>query len=564
MIPLYVPHEWNGILVVGEHPVKEDFHKKRAFMSSYGLELHRLCLVAGIDFSQCATIYAYDDKPPFGQIEKVFVTKAVYTKDKENHVEVAGSYITKEYYESIVRLQHSIAKLKPKMIIPLGEAALFATITERGIDKYRGSMLSWGSEENGLYSKVLPTHSPARLFKQYHLRYLVSHDLKRAADFVDVAWPLPDENFILRPTFETTLETLDKLRDLAKAGGHIAVDIETRLHRFISCIGFAWSASDAICIPLINAGTDRGFYWSVEEEVEIVWRIKELLELPTVRVSGQNYHYDAQYLALHWGVRSHIWRDTLVTQHTFFSSEMSKDLNTISSLYCEGHVYWKDEGKGHEPTPEGEMDYWKYNCKDCCRTWEAAEVMETVIPSFEMQEPLEFQVEMWHNLLIVMLRGVLYDQKNRWEQKRTVEGRMRKLERFIESIVPPSVHPRGKTKFFTSPAQLKTLFYTTLGIKPVTKRDKVKGVWKPTVDDDALKVLAVREPLIKPLCEAIRAYRSLSVYNSTFLTPNPDPLDGRMRSGYKLSHPSTYRLASAGDVFDYGLNLQNLPKGNEK
>lgn len=564
MIPLYKPEEnWNGILIVGERPSKDDLRRKRPFMSSQGLELARLLADKGVTLSECAQVYAYNDFPPLGDIKNVFGTKTKMKQEVGEWKEAEGSIISTKFFQHIINLHHAIKELKPKMIIPLGETPLFAVTMNRGIDAYRGSMLYWESQSEKIRIRVLPTHAPSRLFKQYHLRYLVSHDLERAISHINEDWNLPAEQYQLRPSFEQAVETLNMLIEKGKAGAHIAVDIETRLRRFISCIGFAWSAEEAICIPLINAGTDRGFYWTVEEEVEIVSLIKTLLELPTIRVSGQNYHYDAQYLAFHWGVRSHIWRDTMVTQHTFFSSEMTKDLNTISSMYCEGHVYWKDEGKGHEPTEEGEHDYWRYNCKDCCRTWEAAEVMETAIPTFEMQAPLGFQMRMWQNLFITMLRGVRYDQENRWTQKRAVEKRMHALECFMESLVPPSVHPRGKTRFFTSSPQLMKLFYKTLGIKPVTKRDSKTKKWKPTADDGALKILANREPVIKPLCEAIRAYRSLAVYNSTFLTPNPDSTDGRMRSGYKLSHPSTYRLASAGDVFDFGLNLQNLPKGDE-
>lgn len=565
MIPYYKPDKWNGILVVGERPRKEDYKNKRPFMSTSGLELSALCSKAGFHLSECAMIYAHDTMPEGGDMKSAFVTKAVWKEGKDKHTEVNGHYITNVFYESIIRLHHAIAKIQPKMIIALGEGGLFGCITERSIDSYRGSMLYWQGTINGKASNIrlLPTHGTDRLFKQYHLRYLVSHDLRRAYTHLGMDWPGVPERFLIRPSYEETISTLGELIQKAKDGAHISVDIETRLHRFISCIGFAWSESDAICIPLINAGTTRGFYWTVEEETEIVLLIRELLQTPSIRVSGQNYHYDSQYLALHWGIRSHIWRDTLVLQHTFFSSEMAKDLNTISSLYCENHVYWKDEGKGHEPDEEGEEAYWIYNCKDCCRTWEAAETMEKVVPSFEMEGPVEFQHRMWHHLLRVMVRGVRYDLRNRQKQKEEVASRMRKLERFIESLVPPSVCERGKTPFYKSPKQLSTLFYQTLGIKPVTIRDKKTRRWKPTTEDSALSILAVREPVIKPLCEAIAAHRSLQVYYSTFLTPNPDPLDNRMRSGYKLSHPSTYRLASAGDVFDYGLNLQNLPKGDE-
>ena len=38
-------------------------------------------------------------------------------------------------------------------------------------------------------------------------------------------------------------------------------------------------------------------------------------------------------------------------------------------MYCQSHVYWKDEGKNWDPKV-GEEQLWTYNCKDCVITYE--------------------------------------------------------------------------------------------------------------------------------------------------------------------------------------------------
>lgn len=566
--PLYIPKNWNGVLIVGERPYPDDLKTgkigPRPFKSSYGVELSECVKSKGHKLEECALVYAYKEIPPRKKNKAPSLDHCFLTKKEGESTDTSslyyGQYITGKFKEYITELLNDIDKIKPRVIIAMGKGALYALTGETKIDGFRGSMLYHTTENNDRIGLV-PTHSMDRMFKQYHLRWLILHDLKRAFSYTSEGWNLEPEKFIIRPTYQQAIETLEELQERANNGEHIAMDIETRLHRFISCIGFAWSKSDAICIPLIRGG-DAGFYWTIDEEVEIVSRIKSLLENKNVRISGQNYHYDAQYIAFHWGVRSHIWLDTMIVQHCFFAQDMPKDLNTISSIYNDKHVYWKDEGKNHEPTLEGEEEYWIYNCKDCCRTWEAAEVMVKAIPSFEQEYPVRFQMRMWQHLLIVMCRGVRYDKENRDKQKSKVAKQRRELACFMESLVPPSVWPRQKTPFYNSPKQLATLFYQVLGIKPVTKRQP-NGTWAPTTKDEALNILKIREPLIKPLCEALSSYRSLGVSLNTFLTPDPDITDERMRSGYKLAGTATYRLASAGDVFDYGLNLQNLSKGDE-
>lgn len=548
---VHIPKQFNGILLLDSFPGPKEIEKGVPFMSYQGNELRKLLKNCGIDLSQCARAYAY----PYREIVPFTVTKAAALKDPDNYSERNGVYHLVDLNLWAVKLKKQIEALKPDVIISFGNIALFQLQAELSCENYRGSLMS----AHGV--KHIPTLSMNRVLAQYETRLFVGHDIGKAVKYLDKPWPSRQYNFITNPSYEEALKHLDFLLGLAEKGAHIAVDIETRYHRYITCIGFAWSKDDALCIPLIYA-KDTGFPYTIDQEVEIVSKIKEVLSHDKVRISGQNYHYDAQFLAFHWGLKSRIWLDTLVTQHVFLAGDLKKDLGTLSSIYNESHMYWKDEGDSHDPSPEGQLEYWHYNCKDCCSTWEIAEEQYPVIISQGLEEPWKFQHEMWNHLLKVMCRGVRYDRKNRATQKLKAEGLQRKLECFMESIVPESVLPRTKTHFYSSTKQLNTLFYTVLGIKPVLKlNQKRKKV--PTTDSDALAILAVREPAVRPLCEAIIAYRQLSVSISTFLTPNPDPTDRRMRSGYKLAGTVTYRLASAKDVFGYGLNLQNLSKGNE-
>jgi hypothetical protein len=55
--------------------------------------------------------------------------------------------------------------------------------------------------------------------------------------------------------------------------------------------------------------------------------------------------------------------------HHSIHSNTRKGLDFLSSLYAHDHIYWKDDIKEWDPAL-GEKQYWNYNCKDACVTWE--------------------------------------------------------------------------------------------------------------------------------------------------------------------------------------------------
>lgn len=549
----YFPDDWNGILIVGERPSQGDFSAGKPFRGTTGIELQKMLAQCGVELFKCAQVYSYGKTVKGMGVEQLFLNKT--ESKKQPSCDVNGTFIKAEYMGHIAQVQAWIKEIKPKMILAMGKGGLFCMTGEGSIDSYRGSMEDW----NGI--PVMPVHSPERIMKQWKLRNPTLQDIRKAVGHKDSGWPDPGYQFVTEPDLETAHRWLDKLYVMAKAGRHLSVDIETRFNKWISCIGFAWSKNEAFCLPLIR-GKNAGMYWDYfQDEVSLVRKVKKILECPTVRVSGQNYHYDAQYLALNWGVKSHIWCDTMISHHVCFSADIDKGLHVIASLYNDYYKYWKEEGKFHDPEPgEGDRKYWVYNCKDCCQTWEAAEaLMGGIVKDFGLMDAWEFQDKQWNTTLKTMLRGTLVNQEERTKLASETLAKMNKVGAFIEKIVPPSVAPRGKTPFYRSPAQLMKLFYETLGQQRVMIR--VKGTWKPSSGDEALTKIGDREPLLKPLCQAILAYRSLMVCYGTFLTP-PISDDGRMRTSYKVAGTSTYRFASSGDCFNEGLNLQNLTKGD--
>ena len=58
----------------------------------------------------------------------------------------------------------------------------------------------------------------------------------------------------------------------------------------------------------------------------------------------------------------------MIGHHSIFAN-MRKGLDFLSAMYAQDHTYWKDEIKDWNPKL-GERQFWEYNCKDACITWE--------------------------------------------------------------------------------------------------------------------------------------------------------------------------------------------------
>lgn len=258
-----------------------------------------------------------------------------------------------------------LEQVRPRMVIALGDLALWALTGNLGITKWRGSRLS----APGYPFQVVPTLHPRILPRSPESSHLFQIDLARAKAIYEGTQLPRNYQFEIAPTFGEAKSLLLQLLDMAaeKKEFPISLDLETRSGH-MACIGLAWRAEDAICIPLITVNDTSPFYWSEEEEAELVFLMAKLLRHPNVVTIGQNISYDCQYLYRHWGFLPARVRDTMIGHHSIFSN-MRKGLDFLSAMYAQDHVYWKGESKDWDPSM-GEKQYWIYNCKDACITWE--------------------------------------------------------------------------------------------------------------------------------------------------------------------------------------------------
>lgn len=536
------------IMVVGEAPGELEVAKNMPFVGTSGQELDRMLAEAGIHRNQCFATNVVRQRPPRNDIS-LFI--ALKKKDiTPQHKPFRDKLVLPPVLEGIEILKREIELCQPNIIIALGNLALWALTGNWGTMTWRGSLLQCDLPlAGGLAPKVIPSIHPAMVLRQWSWRQIVVHDFRRVAGEQHTREIPPDNyNFIISPNYGQVIATLEKLQRAVEAGPtKISCDIETRAGH-IACIGFAWNKEEAICIPFMDSTKKEG-YWTEAEETEIIFLIRRLLTHPNCQTIGQNFHYDAQYIFRHWMFIPNLHQDTMVSQHTCFPN-MQKGLDFLSSMYCQRHVYWKDEGKEWDEKT-GEKQLWNYNCKDCVITFEVSEVLIGLVEKLGISEVHAFQQALYLPVLRTMIRGLRVNLAKRNEFAMLLFDEIARRETWFIDLLGHPLNPK-------SSKQMQELFYGDLRQKPVINR-KTGTI---SCDDESLRKVAEREPLLKPLVDRISEHRSLGVFLSTFISA-PLDIDQRMRCSFKVTGTETFRFASAKNAFNSGMNLQNIPKGGQ-
>lgn len=519
------------VLIVGEAPGINEEQRGEPFIGSSGAELNKMLHEAGILRTECRVTNVCKYRPPGNDIKNFFLK---HTKDSR----IPGPLIA----EGIEELKEEINLIRPTVIIALGETALWALTGNKGILKWRGSQLTYSSET--FQCALIPTYHPAAILRQWSWRFSGVIDMKRAARELSSPTPkIPEYSFAIRPSFEKAIELLSTV-----SGGLKALDIETR-HGHIACVGIGTSSLQAFCIPFMCIERSEG-YWSDVEEAEILRRFKILFSRTDIEWTLQNGIYDLQYFARYWGFIPRVSIDTMLAHHVCFSG-LPKALDFLSSIYCDYHVYWKDDGKEWE-AGMGEDQLWIYNCTDCVRTYEIALALRQQIKQMGLEEQLALKMQEFPSVLRMMLKGVSCDQSLKGGLILQLEQAKLEREQWIEKAV-------GRPLNIRSPKQMQEFFINELGLKAIRNR-KTGGV---TVNDEALQKYESDLPILKPLIERFRDLRSIGVFLSTFALM-PLDRDGRIRCSYNIAGTTTYRYSSSESAFGSGTNLQNIPSGDSK
>lgn len=558
-------------MLVGEHPVPNKFGSGDVLMAeSAETELNRMLSEAGIMVTDCYVTNVCKFRPP-----NSFLPAWIPKTKKEiraDHRLLRDRYVDQKIVDGYNELLAEIEMVQPNLIVAFGNLAMWALTGRWGTLKWRGSLLRFERESNmvihdkpeEVYPKVIPTIHPRDVLKEWSNRALVMSDLRRARKHMTsrIYDNKPKWNFQVRPSFDQAQSTLLRILAILAGGLWIDLDIETRAGH-IESIGLSWNAADAICIPFMTRQSTQG-YWSEPEEATLVWLLYQVLRHPAAKIRWQNGLYDAQYIHRHWHFIPRGVQDTMISQHSLFAA-LPKGLSFLASMYSDWYVYWKDEGKIASNEPEEQR--WTYNLQDCWYTRVAGEQLTKAAQVMSLAHVDAQQQALFYPVLSAMIRGVRVIPEAKERMAQDIQEELAKREAFLYRILGHQIN-------VASPKQMLLLFYEDLKQPPILKRvlNKFSGRYemRPTCDDEALQKIAAREPLLRPITNAIADIRTLNKFYGDFVMMPLDE-DARMRCSFNIagdaggkSAPYSYRLSSSKNPFGSGGNLQTIPSEKSK
>lgn len=570
------------IVIVGEAWGEEEDSRKLPFVGASGQELDRMLAEAGLDRSTILCTNVLSERPPSGRMERHF------GKSKGSHPPFWGLHPSPTVRHHIDLLREVINAAPRQLVIAAGNFALWALtglsgvgtadvddgggLVPTGITDWRGSMVRTRPEFGG--TPCLPIIHPVMVFKQYSWRSVLVHDLQQRVPYaLHGKWDTPKRTKIATPDFAQVRSFLED--ELSRMDGGAVLwrvcDIETK-RRNIICTGIATSRDWAICIPHCGLDLQRNLtsWWPFEQEVLILRLLRRWLLHPNIRLIGQNFLYDMQYLS-RW-LRAPTIKcayDTMLGQHVMFPGT-PKTLDYLSSLYREWHVFWKHESQEWAETGTIEQLLY-YNCEDCLATYEIFEEQQPALDSIGMRPHFDFLLLSNEFCFDTMREGCAIDAGIRTDLLFQVMSDIKPRQEWLARIIPQSYltdhvqmttktgrPKKGVKKWWESSHQQRILFYEVLGLRQQRDR-KTK---RPTINDEALNTLKSLYPWLSRIFDMMAELRTLSVYMNTFLKAPLDP-DGRMRCSFNPGGTETFRYSSSSNAFYRGTNLQNIPKGDE-
>lgn len=576
------------IVLVGESWGFQEDQQKQPFVGESGSDLMQQLAEAKINPAEVLFTNMVAARPERNETWRFF-----YPKDTKPQ-RIAGCAPMPIVRDGIRQLYSQIAAYPRSVVIGAGNWPLWAltkqagikvqsssnnqkipkelqTWTPNGIMNWRGSQWYCEPHEellpNGLPAKVLqntrflPIIHPAAIQRAWYNRSPTVHDLRtRVPKGLRGEWrPNPMPEFWAPPTYQWLLSLLRQWRIRADSGERIrlAADIETA-RGLITCLGIADSPRFAVSIPFIRRTAEGGFtsWWSVDEEAEIISRLRQLFLHPNILIEGQNFIYDTQYIQHYMGVTPKLDYDTMLGQNVMFPGT-PKGLDYLSSMYCEHHWFWKEDHKEWDLSGTIE-DLLVYNCWDCVRTWEVAENQRTLLKHLGMESQMAWKMRINDKCLRMMNRGFLIDRQRRAQMFGELTDASAALESELLQIIPQRmVDPDAKTNWYNSSQQTAWLLYDYLGMEPVLD-NKTK---RPTVGKKAFPILTRKYPEFSGLFRRLDEIGSVD-NSAQVIQAQLDP-DNRMRCSYNPGGTETHRLSSSKNTFGKGTNLQNLTKGKE-
>ena len=187
------------------------------------------------------------------------IYRTLYIKERGNQQswEENIPLISSTYKDVLVS---EINRIKPNIIVPLGELSFNFLTMQKGIYKFRGSILPCLSTIAQKPTRVIPILGPTPYLNQDpKLQFISRLDFGKVAKYIDSEGPIQEEGHVwvckssdaLRQYFE---------RQYSKAS-FLVFDIETYFG-IPTCISFCFDGFESVTVPLLD--------WNIPQDIRVL------------------------------------------------------------------------------------------------------------------------------------------------------------------------------------------------------------------------------------------------------------------------------------------------------
>lgn len=452
-----------------------------------------------------------------------------------------------------------------------GEAYLDTVGSKDGIVKWRGSIFELPLP-SGRKQKCVAAMHPANFIRgQWKWLPLYKYiDVKRAVtQSTSPGMNIKERQAIVGRSFKEVCALLKE----ACNQEWVSVDYEGRKH--ISCLGFGWSDSWSVCIPMTRVGSSA--FWTLPEEVEIWTLWSSLMENPRVKKICQNASFEWIKSWLYGIYPNPLGLDTMLAHHCLFPDWGGVDdewlrrkrkidnpghgLALITSQYTD-QPFYKDDGRHWRPEL-GEDAFWRYNCLDVMVTFEAAMAMKRELEHYGLWDAY---VREYHDGFEKCLQmewdGILWDVALRDDARHEAVGKIKDAQSKLQDLLGLKVIAKNEKKGakpekgvlnLSSPAQMRA-FLTKRGYSiPLNRK-----TGEPTVDKDTMAALSIEYPDDISLGLIIETNKTQDYIDKVLDVKLDD--NNHIHCHWKQGGTNGTRLSSTESILDSGTNLQNIPR----
>jgi DNA polymerase I-like protein with 3'-5' exonuclease and polymerase domains len=470
-------------------------------------------------------------------------------------VGTATVYIRLEAVNTITELVMYCQQREIKSVITTNRALLSKLLGTDGarkspsLDSYAGSLFSRDGIE---FVFINPLE---HLVKVPYGKFLAARFISKLS---------APQNWFQPPEFNWEIanaSNIDRIFNDYQSAFLIAVDIETfKSPLSIRCVGYT-----AIFLNGDGSFRSHSCVFPIDSEYFLGWMRRFNWDLKAPKIF-QNGKYDNAYLSrFNAPIYNYLW-DTATAFHCWYS-ELPKDLGFLGSFFVREAMYWKDLANTNDLE-----QYYLYNCRD---HWTTACVMlawfleapDFAFENYELEFPLIFPCHLSE------MTGMKRDAARMKSARAEIDLKIASLSASLDTML-------GVKNFnVNSPVQMKALA-KILGLGSYETVGKIKQyVPVESMDEKHCAKYSYLHPLNGRILGetgvlGIRGYRKLK---STYLRTDEDAKQTGIHAGeggskefggrilYALNPhgTDTGRLASREHHFWCGLQIQNIPRGNE-